>query len=84
MKEQEALRTTSVLFVEFSKGGELQKTMRDSLDKLTPMLRFKVRVSEKGGTALASLLSNKDLWSGQPCGRGTCRTCTQHDERKEP
>ena len=83
-KEQDRLRTTSVLFVEFSKGGGLQKAMRESLDKLTPMLGFRVRVSEKGGTPLASILSNKDLWCGQPCGRVSCRTCAQQDERKEP
>ena len=57
--------------------------MRDALDRLTPMLGFKVRVTERGGTSLGSLLSNKNLWSGVECGRGTCRTCVQLDERKE-
>ena len=78
------IRTTSVLFVEFSRGGELQKRMRDTLDRITPMLGFKVRVAEKGGTTLESLLSNKNLWSGEECGRRTCRTCAQDDEKKEP
>ena len=54
-----------MIFVEFSKGGELQKRMRDGLDRITPMLGFKVRVTEKGGTTLGSLLSNKKLWSGE-------------------
>ena len=58
--------------------------MRECLDKLSPMLGFKVRVAEKGGTPLSSLLSNKDLWSGQECGRGLCRTCKQVGEKKEP
>ena len=65
----------------------LQKRMRDSretLDKLTPMMKFKVRVVEKGGTTLGSLLSNKNLSSGQECGRRMCRTCAQPDEKKEP
>ena len=47
--EQKDLRTSTVLFVEFSKGGDLQKQMRDSLDRITSMLGFKVRVTEKGG-----------------------------------
>ena len=63
------LVTTTVLFVEFSNGGERQKCMRDALDKLTPMMGFTVRVTERGGTSLGSLLSNKNLWSGEPCGR---------------
>ena len=49
IKEQE-LRTTTVLFVEFSQGGTLQKSMRDALDRLTPMLGFRTRVAEMGGT----------------------------------
>ena len=78
------LRTTTVLFVEFSRGGALQKTVKECLEKISPILGFKVRVAEKGGTKLSSLLSNKDLWSGEECGRVTCRTCAQLGERKEP
>ena len=62
----------------------MQKRLRDCLDRITPMLGFRVRVTKKGGTPLGSLLSNKNLWSGVECGRGTCRTCAQPDERKEP
>ena len=43
-----------------------------------------VRVTETGGAPLSSLLSNKDLWSGTECGRGSCRTCAQPGEKKEP
>ena len=46
---QDDLRTTSVLFVEFSRGGSLQKRMKECLDQISPMLGFKVRVTEKGG-----------------------------------
>ena len=77
------LRTTSILFVEFSKGGLLQKRMRECLDKITPLLGFRVRVSEKGGTSLGSLLSNKDLWRGEPCGRPNCKPCAQPEDKKE-
>ena len=72
------------MFVEFSRGGSLQKCIRDALDRITPILGFKVRVTEKGGTPLGSLLSNKNLWSGDPCGRVKCRTCAQAEEKKEP
>jgi hypothetical protein len=78
------LRTSTVLFIEFSKGGSLQKCMRGVLDKLTPMLGFRVRVTERGGTTLGSLLSNKNLWSGEACGREDCRPCKQEGDKKEP
>jgi hypothetical protein len=41
-------RTTSVIFVEFTRGAELQKKMRDTLNRITPMLGYMVRVSKKG------------------------------------
>ena len=75
--EKASLRTTTVLFVEWSKGGALQKKLRECLDKITPILGFKVRVTERGGTPLGSLLSNKNLRRGEECGRTTCRTCAQ-------
>ena len=81
---EQPIRTTSVLFVEFSKGGGIQKSMRDVVDRLKPMLGFNIRVTEKGGTQLGQLLSNKNLWSGQPCGRANCRPCQQKDAKKEP
>jgi hypothetical protein len=82
-KEKE-LRISTVMFVEFTKGGSLQKSIREFVDRITPMLGFRMRVTEKGGTQLGSLLSNKNLWSGQPCGRQKCKPCGQEEERKEP
>ena len=77
------LVTTSVQFVEFSKGGVLQKCMRDALNRLTPMMGFRVRVTERGGTSLGSVLSNNNLWSVKPCGREDCKPCKQPGEKKE-
>jgi hypothetical protein len=82
-KEKE-LRISTVMFVEFTKGGSLQKSVREVVDRITPMLGFRIRVTEKGGTQLGSLLSNKNLWSGQPCGRKKCKPCEQEEEKKEP
>ena len=75
------MRTTTVLFVEFSKDGSMQKEMRGVLDRLKPMLWFGVRVTERGGTTLGSMLSNTNLWSSQPCGRIRCRPCAQEGEK---
>ena len=58
--------------------------MKEVLDRLSPMLGFKVRVTERGGSSLGSILSNKNLWKGEHCGRERCKTCAQPDERKEP
>ena len=58
--------------------------MREVLDRLTPMLGFRVRVTERGGSTLGSLLSNKNLWSGIECGRVECQPCKQPGDKKEP
>ena len=78
------LPTSTVMFVEFSRGGSLQKHMKEVLNRLSPMLGFCVRVTEKGGSSLGSILSNKNLWRGEPCGRPKCKPCAQPEDRKEP
>ena len=86
-KEKQAgarLQTSTVLFVEFSRGGSLQKSMKEVLDRIAPMMGFKTRVTEKGGSSLGSILSNKNLWRGEHCGRAKCKPCAQDDERKQP
>ena len=52
---EKANTVSTVMFVEISKGGMLHKKMRETLDRVTPMMGFKVRVAEKGGTTLGSL-----------------------------
>ena len=53
------------------------------LDRLSGMLGFTMRVTERGGTPLGSLLSNKNLWSGLDCDRVDCKTCCQPGEKRE-
>ena len=62
----------------------MKKRLRECLDRIIPMLGFKVKVTEKVDTPLGSLPSNKNLFSGVEFGRGTCRTCAQPDKKKEP
>ena len=42
-----------------------------------------MRVAERGGTTLGSMLSNKNLWTGTECGRKECKTCCQKGEKRE-
>ena len=60
--------------------------MKSVTDRLAPLVGFITRVTERGGTPLSSLLSNKNPWSGQACGRGKdeCFPCQQETEIKEP
>ena len=74
---------TTVLFCEYSKGGDLQSRLKGVTDRLVPLVGFRMRVTERAGTKLGGLLSNKNLWSGEECGRKECRGCSQPGDRKE-
>ena len=74
---------STVLFCEYSKGGVLQSGLRGVVDRLAPMVGFNMRVTERAGTTLGSLLSNKSLWTGDECGRQERKVCLQTGDNKE-
>ena len=71
---------STVLFVEHTKGGSLQKTVRAVVDRLQPLLGFSVRVTERGGTPLGSILSSKNVGGRSICEREDCKICPQPGE----
>ena len=74
---------TTVLFCEYSKGGDLQSKLKGVAVRLAPLVGFHMKVTERGGRKLGSLLSNKNLWSGMECGRQECKTCIQTGDKRE-
>ena len=74
------LRVSSVLFVEQSKGGSLAQSVMNTVRRLSPMLGFTIKVVENAGSSLGSVLSNKNPWAGQVCGRPKCPPCAQGEE----
>ena len=51
--------------------------------RLAPLIGFTMRLTERGGTTLSSLLYNKNLWEGLVCGRQECRVCCQTGKKRE-
>ena len=47
------------------------------------MLGFKIKIQEKGGTKIQDVLSNKNLWTGEKCGREECTPCGQNLEKTQ-
>ena len=70
----------TVLFVEHTRSGSLQKTVRAVVDRLCPLLGFSVRVTERGGTPLGSILSSKNVGGRRTCDRKDCKICPQPGE----
>ena len=77
------MKTTSVLFVEQSRGGSLAQTLRKKMEALALMLGYRFKIVENAGTSLSSILSNKNLWPGAACGRKKCFPCQQESEKRE-
>ena len=71
------LKIRTVLFVEQSRGGSLAKAVKGVVDRIAPIIGYKIKVQERGGTKLQDLLSNKNLWAGSKCGRVDCTPCKQ-------
>ena len=70
----------TVMFVEYTKNGELAKRMRELISRLENVIGFKVKVVERAGASLKSLFPTNNLWEGQKCGRADCTTCEQGAE----
>ena len=52
----------TVLFVEYTHGGELANKMRELTSRLAPILGFKIKVVERAGTPLKSNFRLYNLW----------------------
>ena len=70
----------TVMIVEYSKYGELAKTMRELTGRLEEVIGFKVKLVERAGASLKSLFPTNNLWEGQKCGRKDCTMCEQGAE----
>ena len=54
--------------------------MREVLQRLEGVVRFKVKVAERTGSKMKDVLSNTNPWAGAHCGRVDCITCNQLNE----
>ena len=64
-----------VLFIQRTQGGDLIKRMRKVENRISGMAGDSVRIVERAGISLESLLINKDPWSGDRCTNGECIVC---------
>ena len=70
--KQELVKTISVMFVPYTRGGELAKRLRTAEEELGRQTGIKIKVVEKTGTRLVDLLHKSDPWQGQDCQRPGC------------
>ena len=66
---RKAAPLTSVLFKEKTPGGIYAARLIETEEKLALISNFRVKVVEKSGTTLRSVLVKSDPWAGGKCGR---------------
>ena len=84
MDHHEKLKTRAVLFVPQTPLGELARRIREDLQRMENLTKFRLKVVERAGTSLQNLLSQTSIWRGIPCGREECVPCCQGGEEIPP
>ena len=72
----------TVLFVDYSIGGELATRLRELVSRLAPVIGFGIKIVERAGSTLKNSFPLNNLWEGIMCGRDECIPCTQGAEQQ--
>ena len=77
---REDLKTRDVLFLEQTPNRELARQVKELLQRLEPVLGFRLSVVERTGRSLQNLHFQATIWKRSHCDREHCVTCQQGDE----
>ena len=73
-------KTIAVLTVPRTHGGELVKLFREAETNIRSVCTTKVRVKERVGNTVKSLLTKSNPWIGENCPRQDCLPCQSKDK----
>ena len=65
----------SIMFIPRTNRGELATRIREGEKKLWPILKSKVKVVERGGRSLGSILVRTNPWYNKQCDRANYKLC---------
>ena len=74
------MKARAPLLLEQTPNGELARCTKELLQRLEPILGYRIRVVERTGSILKSLLNQTSIGKGLMCGRELCITCNQGGE----
>ena len=73
------IETTTVMFVQNTKGGHLIGKLKEKENMLAQLTGFRVKYQESAGTQLGKMFDTNTA-KDQPCGRLSCYTCEASKE----
>ena len=68
------------MYVPYTHNSELAKELRKVEDMMEKMSGMRVKIVEKAGIQLKSLLVKSDPWAGNNCQREGCLPCKTREE----
>ena len=75
-EEDKTRQVEAVLFVPHNTKEELRKKLQEKEDELARVFnRKRVKIRERGGPSLESMLCRKNPWGEVLCERSDCRVC---------
>ena len=75
-ERKKEVRVAAVMFVPYTRKGELARRMREAEEDLGAQTGVKLKIVERSGRRLIDILHKADPWQGQDCGRPKCLLCT--------
>ena len=82
MQEKDKVNTETVLFVPQTPHGELAARLRQAEVELSKLAKYKVKVVERSGTAVKSILVKTNPVPDQKCSRPECYLCKSSENSK--
>ena len=79
-KDGKVREAATVIFVPSTRGSVLIKSLKEDEDMMAGITGFRVKYQEAGGSKLTNFFE-KDLASGQQCGRVECPPCRKQEGR---
>ena len=69
------------MFIERTNNGELARRLRKAEEEMKDTLGDCVKIVEKAGTQVKSLLWKPDPWNGTGCHKKDCPVCEEEEEK---
>ena len=65
----------AVIFVPQTEHSGLDKTLRENEEEMLKVTGYKLKIVERAGKSLTSMLTKSNPWGGNDCGRSGCLLC---------
>ena len=78
---EKSTKVISVMFVQKTPGSLLANKLKEADRKLSEITEDRVRITERAGLKLRSILHKSDPWAGQKCSDLKCLICTNPNNK---